>query len=127
MLVFNFNLTTHNAQYHNDKTFNVLEYEGDFEITVNSAKFFSEPYFSILEFLRDALNWVQRKSPEMIYNCIDTEDNPLIHFTENEGLWFVKSPWQKFECNLAFTREELETAVIKLKSSVEDQIRKFQL
>ena len=61
MLVFNFKLTTHNAQYHNDKTFNVLEYEGDFEITVNSAKFFSEPYFSIIEFLRDALKIGSKK------------------------------------------------------------------
>ena len=71
------------------------------------------------------LKLVQRKSPEMVYNCIDTEDNPLIHFTENNGLWFVKSPWQKFECNLAFTRVELETAVLELERSVNEQLSKM--
>lgn len=122
MIVFNFILNTRYEQWHNDKSFKVLEYEGDLEITINSTTFFSEPHFIILEFLRDAHKWVQGKTREMIYNSIETEDNPLIYFTEKDGNWYVQSPWQKYECDFAFTRNELEIAVLELERSVNDQI-----
>ena len=126
MIIFNFTLTTQYEQWHNDKSFSFLEYEGNFEITIDSKILFSQPYIIILEFLRDAFNWISSKdkSKDMLYNCIETDDNPLIRFIEKDGMWYIQSPWQKYECDVAFTREELETAVLNLDRSVNEQLKK---
>ncbi len=43
----------------------------------------------------------------MVYNCIDTDDNPLISFIEEDGLYRINSTWQKFECKDRFSFSDL--------------------
>ena len=81
-------------------------------------------FYYIFEFFRDARNWLscENKTKDMLYNCIETEDNPLISFTERDGEWVVQSPWQKYECDISFVRQELETAILDLERSVNEQL-----
>ncbi|NLN81649.1 MAG: hypothetical protein GX136_03795 [Clostridiales bacterium] len=128
MINFKFNLTTRYKEWHNYKSYDYLEYEGEFTVTINSKTFFQEPYFTVLEFLRDALDWVgcENKTKPMLYNSIETEENPLISFIERSGKWYVQSPWQKYECDITFTRGELEKAVLDLKHTIIKEHPEFQ-
>lgn len=129
MINLKFNLTTRYKEWHNHKSYDYLEYEGEFEVTINSKTFFQEPYFMVLEFLRDALDWVsyENKTEPMLYNSIETEENPLISFIERSGKWHVQSPWQKHECDITFTRGELEEAILDLKHSIIKEHPEFQI
>ncbi|MDR1892879.1 MAG: hypothetical protein LBQ48_07730 [Oscillospiraceae bacterium] len=124
MIDFKFLVTHRNANWHNDDGFWFLEYEGNLKIIINSKVFFCQPYIIILEFLRDAVNWVSNpdKSANMLYNCIETDDNPLISFINQNDGWLIKSPWQNFVSSYLFCRNELEQAVIDLRQSVESQL-----
>lgn len=128
MIRFAFNLTNLYEQWHNDKYFSYLEYEGNIKIVINFKTFFCEPCFPILEFLRDAIDWVgyENKTKPMQYYCIDTEENPLISFVERCGKWYIQSPWQKFESRDAFLRDELEKCVLDLEHSVKEQIERHR-
>lgn len=80
--------------------------EATFSIIIDNEVFFSTSGFNILEFLQQIASWEIHKG-DMIYNCIDTEDNPLISFIEKDGLYTLHSPWQKFECNDKFSFSDL--------------------
>ena len=98
----------------------ILKNEGEFQIKVNGALYFDEPNFSVDEFLLYAERWLtdKDKAQDMRYFSVDTDDNPLISFSVNNDRWYIESPWQMFECNDSFTRDELERAVSELKRSV---------
>jgi hypothetical protein len=122
MLRFKFNLTeTYPDKY---KYRYGLSLEGDFDIIVDNNLLFSEPHFSILEFLRDASMWINNPTLEqnMEYNCIDTEENPLISFIAHGGSYRIQSPWQLFECKTLFTAIEIKQAIDNLKSDLTLQI-----
>ena len=92
---------------------------GDFKIIINKELFFSEPYFPILEFMKVALSWVHNdENTPMLYNSVETEENPLISFAKVADSWNIFSPWQKYNCNLYFSKEELATAIIELKQNL---------
>ena len=94
----------------------ILEITGEFQILINGNVFFSEPYFPILEFLKDALVWIDcsDKSKEMSYSSMETENNPLIIFIKKDERWIVRSPWQKYECTVTFTRNDITNALLHL-------------
>lgn len=94
----------------------ILKITGEFQILINERVFFSEPYFPILEFLKDALEWIDcsDKSQEMSYSSMETENNPLIVFSSQDEGWIIRSPWEKYECFVSFTRDELENAILDL-------------
>jgi len=98
----------------------MIEVVGDFTIKINDKIFFSEPYFPVMEFIRTLERW--DKTNNMIYNCIETEDNPLISFITSKNGWKIKSPWQLFECNDFFTQKELLESINKLTESVKRQL-----
>ena len=120
MLRFEFELTDHRQEFHKEKHSYIFEYEGFLTIHVGDVLFFEEQ-IAILEFFRDTTNWrkEQIKSKSMLFNCIETDDNPLISFVENNGKWLIHSTQQKFECHYQFTRETLETAILELEHSVD--------
>lgn len=122
MIVFEFKLTNHYKEFHDEKHSYIYEYEGYFKILINGREFFNEPGIAIYEFFRDVLGWIKNKSKSMLYNCIETEDNPLISFIQKDGGWSVYSPWQKYKADTLFEREELETAIKKLESNVKRQL-----
>lgn len=80
--------------------------EATFRIEIDNKVFFNTSGFNILEFLQQIAFWEIHKG-NMIYNCIDTDDNPLISFTEEDGLYTIQSPWQEFECNDKFSFSDL--------------------
>ena len=127
MLGFKFKLTGHRKEFRQAKFSYkdscIYEYDGVLTILIDNTKFF-EDEIAILEFFRDLIKWINspRKSKNMLYNCIETEDNPLISFTCENGKWFICSPWQLFACKISFSREELENAILKLKNDVEMQL-----
>lgn len=83
-----------------------VENEATFSIKINNNTFFSDSNFNILEFLQQIAFWEINKG-DMKYNCVDTDDNPLISFIEENGLYTIHSPWQKFECNDKFSFADL--------------------
>lgn len=94
----------------------ILKITCEFQIIINGNIFFLEPYFPILEFLKDILAWIDcsDKSKEMSYSSMETENNPLIVFIKKDEGWIIRSPWQKYECFVNFTRDELENAILNL-------------
>lgn len=93
-----------------------VEDEATFTIKIENKVFFSTEGFNILEFLQQIAKWEISRG-DMIYNCIDTEDNPLISFIEEDGLYKVNSTWQEFECKDKFSFEDL----ISVKEILETQ------
>lgn len=102
----------------------ILEITGEFRILINENIFFSEQYFPILEFLKYALAWIScsDESKEMSYSSVETDDNPLIIFNKKEEGWIICSPWQKYECLLSFTKDELTRAIIHLLETLKSNI-----
>lgn len=97
----------------------LLSIVGNFKITINAKTFFEEPYFPVIEFLRIALSWTNDDlDVPMLYHSIETEDNPLISFIKTANGWNITSPWQGYSCNLCFSKEELTTAIVKLKEKL---------
>jgi len=127
LLNFKFILTDHRKEFRDSKfSYDkscIYEYEGDVAIFINGKKIF-EAEIAVLEFLRDVLGWQNNpnKLSDMKYDCVETEDNPLVSFIYKNGRWFIDSPWKLFDCETPFTREELEDAILKLKADVEKQL-----
>ena len=92
----------------------VLKFEGYFSIEIDGYIYFSEPNFSIFEFLLYAKNWLLTKKQDLLYNSIDTEDNPLISLLCFNNRWAIHSPWENFSCQRLFSREELEYSINNL-------------
>lgn len=100
----------------------VLDYEGIFRIEIDDKLFFIQPDFSVFEFLMYADDWItNNKSKDMQYRCLDTDENPLISFILKNDGWYIYSPWQLFQCDNIFSKEELVNAIIKLKKSINEQ------
>lgn len=83
-------------------------------IEINSEKFFEEPYFPVLEFLQQVMLWKEQSS-DFYYNSLEAEeDNPLISFVSENGLFRIHSPWQKFKCNELFSKDDILQAIMKI-------------
>ncbi|MBE6616776.1 MAG: hypothetical protein E7627_02350 [Ruminococcaceae bacterium] len=93
----------------------MLQREVSFSIKINGELFFQEPNFSIDEFIFFVDDWMDKKTEEMLYNAVDTDDNPLISFIKNENKWEIHSAWELFECKEKFDRKMIETAIIQYK------------
>lgn len=126
MVNFNFNIdkTEYNKNqsrvaYTVNQYPEMIEVVGDFIIKINDKIFFNQP-FPILEFIRTLERW--DKTNNMFYNCIETEDNPLISFIISKDGWKIKSPWQLFECNEFLSQKELLESIEKLMESVKEQL-----
>lgn len=119
MIQFKFQVTNQYVDWHEDKNHSDLEFEGVFEIIIDNEVFFFDEYFLVFEFLNSALKWMELDGEsEMHYHCIDTNDNPLISFLPVPShLWTINSPWQKFQCQTLFTKEELYHAIERLRQS----------
>ena len=98
----------------------VLDYEGEFIIEVDGKIFFLEPDFSIFEFLMYIKKWINDvdSNNDMLYNSIDTEDNPLISFIYSNDRWNIHSKWQLFNCYTSFSKEELVSAIVLLEKKL---------
>ena len=106
--------------YETDRYPGMIEVVGDLRIEVNEKTFFSQPYFPVIEFIRTLEKW--DKNNNMLYNCIEAEDNPLISFIFTNQGWKIKSPWQLFECADFFSKEELLKSIENLIASVREQL-----
>lgn len=100
----------------------IIDVVGDLTVEINNKKFFEQPYFPVIEFIRTLEQW--DKNSDMLYNCIETEDNPLISFIYDIKGWKIKSPWQLFECTLYFQKKELLESIEKLMKSVKEQLER---
>ncbi len=80
---------------------------------------------AILEFVLVIDKWIENgcKNP-MLYNSVETEDNPLISFIPNGDKWNISSPWQSFSSKVLFTKEELLYVIYDLKLQVEHELQK---
>ncbi len=99
----------------------IIDVIGDLIIEINNGIYFKEPYFPILEIIRTLEKW--DKVSNMLYNCIETDNNPLISFIFTNVGWLVKSPWELFKCKELFSKEELLTAISDLILSVKMQLK----
>jgi len=132
MIKFNFLLTNPdnfvlkgNIEEYRAKYPEILNVCGKFEIIIDNKLFFSEPQFPVVEFIYFLDLWLKfkNKKKEMYYNSVEIENNPLISFISKNNKWVIHSIWQKYECDIYFTRKELETSIFELKYSVNQQLK----
>lgn len=109
-------------EYSINKYPDLIDLSGDITIEVNNKTFFKQSDFPVLEFIRALEKWLNNTNSNMIYNNIETEDNPLISFIFNDKGWQIISPWQLFECTDFLTKEELLKAIGYLMESVKEQL-----
>lgn len=75
-----------------------LKYDATFSIWIDNKLFFHVDDFIIFDFLYYFYLWKNNESTsDFHYNCIETEDNPLISFVKKDDLWYLYSTWQNFE------------------------------
>lgn len=90
--------------------YDLLDYECQFSINILGEIFFLEPNFCLLEFLKCISSW-KDTCTDMKYISLETDDSPLISFERTQKGYLIASPWQKFECNEYFSKEELLEAI----------------
>ncbi len=96
-----------------------LKYDMSFSIWIDNQRFFWEPDFPIFDFLYNVHKWkLSKDNEDFFYNCIETEDNPLICFTKKKNMWVFFSPWQLFECKKEFTKEEIVSSLNALEKTI---------
>lgn len=96
-----------------------IKYDLPFEILINKKVFFFDEYFTILDFIYSVLCWQKKDIVcDMTYNSYDTDENPLISFIYDGGDFFISSPWQLFECEMRFTKEQILDAIDELKKNI---------
>jgi len=124
VIQLDFRLTTRYDDYHDVPTWFILEHEGHFRISIDDQTVFDQPYLAILEFLRDAAPWARNpdKSAPMLYTCIQADENPLVSFVEEDGEWFIRSPWETHHSDRACRRDDLATAVLALEQRVKEEL-----
>lgn len=89
-----------------------LQYEIPFEILIDGKVYFSDEYFPLLDFAKfisDAGAFSEQA--DILYNCIETEENPLIGFCFRDGEWFINSPWELFVCEESFSNRSVKNCV----------------
>lgn len=68
------------------------------------------------------LHFVTRKKIEnggsVDYISIETEGNPLISFIYEDDMFTISSPWQLFECETKFSKEQIISALDKLEKQI---------
>lgn len=75
-----------------------LQYDATFSIWIDNKLFFHVDDFIIFDFLYHFNLWrIQESTLNFYYNCIETEDNPLISLVKKNDLWYLSSTWQNFE------------------------------
>lgn len=106
----------------------ILGVVADFQIVINGDLYFDEPEFPILEFLEQAVCWANSSISDkpLVYNSVETDDNPLITVNEYNGKWYLYSPWGKNECCLEVNREELKDCILELRDSISVEIEYIQ-
>ena len=88
-------------------------------IWIGDQQFCEEPDFPVLDFLYTVYKWkLSKDNEDFIYNCIETEDNPLISFKREKNVWTICSPWQLFECKKKFTKDEIVNALDNLEKTI---------
>ena len=105
----------------------ILYVVADFQIEINGYTYFDEPDFPILEFLQQAVSWVNNsKSNEpLVYNSIETDDNPLMTVNQYEGKWYLYSPWGKYKCCCEVNRDEMKDCIMDLRDSINTEIHRL--
>lgn len=85
---------------------------------INNQVFFEEPNFPVLEFWYFTNSWREKECELFEHNSMETEDNPLISLLQHDCGWTIHSPWQQFECEVQFAKEELLRALDILQNEV---------
>ncbi|HNX15734.1 MAG TPA: hypothetical protein PKH29_12880 [Oscillospiraceae bacterium] len=94
--------------------YEIIRDERAFVIIIDGKTFFTEPLFPILEFVQYSIKWVKENNVSFIYNTIESEENPILSFTQQQGQWKIYSVWQKFECNELFKFEDIRNFIIEI-------------
>lgn len=85
-----------------------IKYDLPFKILINGEMYFYDEYFTILDFLYVIWKWKNNGGcGDMLYNSIDTDENPLICFKYNVQGWSIESPWERFKCEKYILKKEL--------------------
>ena len=93
----------------------IIQYDLPFKIIINDYIFFYDEYFTVLEFIKTVLDWKEDNvCNDMLYNCIDTDDNPLISFRNTDYGWVIESPWERYKCDCYFDKKQILDAFEEL-------------
>jgi len=78
-----------------------------FVVLVDEKEYFEDEYFPIKEFVICSISWMIKSEKDFIYNTIDDYQNPLLAFRKLKKGWKLQSVWQKFECEILFSFDEV--------------------
>lgn len=133
MLYFNFQIDTVEGtlQYRDilkckNRYPDLLQICGDFQIIVDKKTFFSQPQFPILEFCKATHKWERScLHKNMYYSSVETDDNPLVCFIYTGQMWRIQSPWELFNSENLFSKEEISKSLNELYKNVNMQLLNF--
>lgn len=91
-----------------------LKYDVEFKIYINNKLFLQIDSFAVCDFLYYVNNWrINSSEQNMVYNCIETDENPLIQFVKSECYWKIESKWQEYISKELFTKEQILYSINK--------------
>ena len=69
------------------------------------------------------MEWINSDSKNsLVYESVETNDNPLITVEKDKGKYYIYSPWSKCGTVLEVSEEELRVSIIDLYNEVCEKI-----
>lgn len=91
----------------------LLHYEIQFVIMIDSQEYFCDNYFPFLEFLHEIKPWLNDEFDDFIFECTDTEDNPLISILKKDNMQYkITSTWELFNNDVLFSKDTIKAEIL---------------
>lgn len=89
-----------------------IKHDFDFSIYIDDSLYFHEQEFPAFDFLFCLNQWLLKNTDEDFeYNCIETDDNPLITVVCISNLWKINSKWENFHAEQSFSKQKIAIAL----------------
>jgi len=102
----------------------MYELEGDFSVVINGTEYFESGGIPVIEFIDQAEAWIAKanETADFLYDCVDTDDKPLMAFRYRDGFFTFRSPWELARSEDQLTFEDIRSAVEQLLKQLADAI-----
>jgi hypothetical protein len=102
----------------------LLRIAAEFSISVDGRLFYREAEFPIVEFASQAARWLRAGSGDFLYSSMESEEEPLIGFYEEDNDQFrLYSPHQESDETLRVSGDALRDSIASLIVTVANKAR----
>ncbi len=89
----------------------------DTKFPVDGRLFYEEPYFAVFEFALQAIAFLDAYRGDWHYKADGMSKNPALSLTETaSGAISISSPFEIFDADTSFAREDIKCVLIDFKS-----------